>query len=103
LGDEAIKQGWTRPVTAQPSGKRVLIIGAGPSGLSAAYHLTRLGHHVTIVDAGSAVGGMMRYGIPRYRLPREVLDAEAQRIIDMGVEIRLDTKVTDLPAELPGF
>ena len=100
LGDEAIKQGWTMPVTAEPSGKRVLIIGAGPSGLSAAYHLTRLGHQVTIMDAGSAVGGMMRYGIPRYRLPRVVLDAEAQRIVDMGVELRLGTKVTDVPATM---
>jgi NADPH-dependent glutamate synthase beta subunit-like oxidoreductase len=99
LGDEAIKRGWTVPVTAEPSGKRVLIVGAGPSGLSAAYHLRRLGHDVTIRDAGPRTGGMMRFGIPKYRLPREILDAEIQRIVDMGVEIELNHKVEDALAE----
>ena len=70
----------------QPSGKRVLVVGAGPSGLSAAYHLTRLGHKVVINEAGPMAGGMMRFGIPKYRLPRDVLDAEVRRILDMGVE-----------------
>ena len=60
------------------SGKRVLVIGAGPSGLSAAYHLARLGHEVEIRDAGAEPGGMMRYGIPAYRLPRDVLDGELE-------------------------
>jgi NADPH-dependent glutamate synthase beta subunit-like oxidoreductase len=92
LGDEAIKQGWTVDADA-PSGKRVLVIGAGPSGLSAAYHLTRLGHAVTIRDAGPYAGGMMRFGIPKYRLPRDVLEAEVQRILDMGVTLELDTRV----------
>jgi NADPH-dependent glutamate synthase beta subunit-like oxidoreductase len=96
LGDEAIEQGWTVPVTAPPSGKRVLVVGAGPSGLSAAYHLTRLGHQVTIRDAGPVAGGMMRFGIPKYRLPREVLDAEIGRIVDMGVTLELDSKVSSL-------
>ncbi|MGH2878699.1 MAG: NAD(P)-binding protein [Solirubrobacteraceae bacterium] len=96
LGDEAIRQGWQLTADAEPSGKRVLVVGAGPSGLSAAYHLTRLGHAVTIRDAGPMVGGMMRFGIPRYRLPREVLDAEAQRILDLGVEIELNMKVTNV-------
>jgi NADPH-dependent glutamate synthase beta subunit-like oxidoreductase len=96
LGDEGIKQGWEFEVDATPTGKRVLIVGAGPSGLSAAYHLTRLGHQVTIHDAGPMVGGMMRFGIPKYRLPREVLEAEAQRILDMGVELELNTKVTNI-------
>jgi NADPH-dependent glutamate synthase beta subunit-like oxidoreductase len=99
LGDEAIKQGWTVPVTAEPSGKRVLVVGAGPSGLTAAYHLRRLGHEVTVRDAGPRAGGMMRFGIPKYRLPRDVLDAEVQRIVDMGVEIELDHKVDDVLAE----
>ena len=72
------------------SGKRVLVVGAGPSGLSAAYHLTRLGHEVTIHEAGPMAGGMMRFGIPKYRLPRDVLDAEAQRILDMGVDARAE-------------
>jgi len=96
LGDEAIRRGWSLPVDAQPSGKRVLVVGAGPSGLSAAYHLTRLGHAVTIRDAGPLAGGMMRFGIPRYRLPREILDAEVQRIVDLGVTLQCDAKVTDI-------
>ena len=96
LGDEGLRRGWTVAPLARPSGKRVLVIGAGPSGLSAAYHLTRLGHAVTIRDAGDEPGGMMRYGIPRYRLPREVLDAEIQRIADMGVEIETRTSVGDV-------
>ena len=85
LGDEALRRGWKVPVHAAPTGKRVLVVGAGPSGLSAAYHLTRLGHSVTIKDAGAEPGGMMRYGIPKYRLPRDTLDAELNRILDMGV------------------
>jgi 2-oxoacid:acceptor oxidoreductase delta subunit (pyruvate/2-ketoisovalerate family) len=96
LGDEAIERGWHVDAKAPPSGKRVLVVGAGPSGLSAAYHLARLGHGVTVVDAGPAAGGMMRFGIPKYRLPREVLDAEVQRILDLGVELRLNTKVTSI-------
>ncbi|MHA1151355.1 MAG: NAD(P)-binding protein [Alphaproteobacteria bacterium] len=95
LGDEALKQGWTVTPGAE-SGQRVLVVGAGPSGLSAAYHLRRLGHAVTIHDAGPMAGGMMRFGIPKYRLPREVLDGEIRRIRDMGVEIELDSKVEDL-------
>jgi 2-oxoacid:acceptor oxidoreductase delta subunit (pyruvate/2-ketoisovalerate family) len=100
LGDEALRQGWQVPVAAAPTGKRVLVVGAGPSGLSAAYHLTRLGHAVTVKDAGAAPGGMMRYGIPKYRLPRDILDAEVNRILDMGVTLELNTKVTDIQAEL---
>jgi NADPH-dependent glutamate synthase beta subunit-like oxidoreductase len=96
LGDAAIEHGWTVPVTAAPTGKRVLVIGAGPSGLSAAYHLRRLGHNVTVRDAGPVAGGMMRFGIPTYRLPRDVLDAEVQRIVDMGVTLELDHHVTSV-------
>jgi 2-oxoacid:acceptor oxidoreductase delta subunit (pyruvate/2-ketoisovalerate family) len=100
LGDEALRRGWKVPVDAAPTGKRVLVVGAGPSGLSAAYHLTRLGHSVTIKDAGAAPGGMMRYGIPKYRLPRDILDAEVNRILAMGVTLELNAKVTDILAEL---
>jgi NADPH-dependent glutamate synthase beta subunit-like oxidoreductase len=105
LGDEAIKRGWRIEPEAEPSGKRALVVGAGPSGLSAAYHLARLGHHVVIHDAGPRPGGMMRFGIPQYRLPRDVLDAEVDRILDMGVELHLDSKVEDLPGlmEREGF
>jgi NADPH-dependent glutamate synthase beta subunit-like oxidoreductase len=96
LGDQAIERGWTVDVTAPPSGKSVLVVGAGPSGLSAAYHLIRLGHAVTIHEAGPMAGGMMRFGIPKYRLPRDVLDAEVRRILDMGVKLELNTKVTNI-------
>jgi NADPH-dependent glutamate synthase beta subunit-like oxidoreductase len=96
LGDEAIKRGWAFDDPAPYSGKRVLVVGAGPSGLSAAYHLARLGHAVTIREAGPMAGGMMRFGIPSYRLPREVLDAEVRRILDLGVELELNARVDDI-------
>ena len=96
LGDEAIKRGWQFAPPAQESGKKVLVVGAGPSGLSAAYHLRRLGHRVSIVEAGPLAGGMMRFGIPKYRLPRDVLDAEVKRILDMGVELTLNRKVSNI-------
>ncbi|MCP8938771.1 NAD(P)-binding protein [Alsobacter sp. SYSU M60028] len=96
LGDLAIEKGWRFDPPAAASGKRVLVVGAGPSGLSAAYHLARLGHRVTIREAGPMAGGMMRFGIPKYRLPREALDAEIQRIRDLGVEIVLNAKVERL-------
>jgi NADPH-dependent glutamate synthase beta subunit-like oxidoreductase len=97
LGDEAIRRGWRLQVESEPTGRRVLVVGAGPSGLSAAYHLARRGHTVTIRDAGPLPGGMMRFGIPRYRLPREVLDAEIRRILDLGVTLECDAKVTNIP------
>ena len=98
LGDLALERGWRFETPSRDSGRRVLIIGAGPSGLSAAYHLRRLGHEVEIHDSADAPGGMMRYGIPEYRLPRDVLDAEVARITDMGGVIRNNTPVTDLLA-----
>ena len=99
LGDMAAKEGWLFPAAEAPSGKRVLVVGAGPSGLSAAYHLARLGHSVEIHDAGPLPGGMMCFGIPAYRLPREELMKEVRRIEAMGVKIVLDHKVEDLLAE----
>jgi 2-oxoacid:acceptor oxidoreductase delta subunit (pyruvate/2-ketoisovalerate family) len=96
LGDQGIAQGWKFAPVAAPSGKHVLVVGAGPSGLSAAYHLARLGHKVTVHEAGPLPGGMMRFGIPQYRLPRQVLDAEVQRIVDLGVDIHYNTKVADV-------
>jgi formate dehydrogenase (NADP+) beta subunit len=77
-----------------PSGRRVAIIGGGPGGLTAAFYLSRLGHKCTIFEAQPKLGGMLRYGIPQYRLPKsEVLDWEIQSIIDMGVEVHLETKL----------
>jgi NADPH-dependent glutamate synthase beta subunit-like oxidoreductase len=99
LGDLALDREWafTRPATR--TGKRVLVIGAGPSGLSAAYHLAKRGHEVEIVDSGPQAGGMMRYGIPAYRLPRDVLDLEIARIADIGVRLTRGHQVSDLEAE----
>jgi NADPH-dependent glutamate synthase beta subunit-like oxidoreductase len=100
LGDEAIKQGWELPEPAAATGRRVLVVGAGPSGLSAAYQLRRLGHQVEIWDAQAEPGGMMRYGIPTFRLPRDVLDAEIARLTALGITLRLGTTVTDLRATM---
>ncbi len=96
LGDEAIKRGWKFERPKELSGKKVLIVGAGPSGLSAAYHLAHVGHAVEIQEAGPLAGGMMRFGIPQYRLPRDVLEAEVQRILDLGVTLKLNTKVENI-------
>lgn len=98
LGDLAIEQGWTFRA-GPPTGKRVLVVGAGPGGLSCAYHLRRLGHDVEIRDALPEPGGMLRYGIPAYRLPREIVDAEIARIVAMGVTITCDHRVADIVTE----
>jgi NADPH-dependent glutamate synthase beta subunit-like oxidoreductase len=99
LGDLALERGWQYDRPQHLSGKRVLVIGAGPSGLSAAYHLARLGHQVEVRDAGDVPGGMMRYGIPAYRMPRDILDAEIARIEAFGVRITCGHRVADLEAE----
>jgi NADPH-dependent glutamate synthase beta subunit-like oxidoreductase len=99
LGDEALKRGWKVEGMAPSIGKRVLIIGAGPSGLSAAYHLTRMGHYAEIHEAGPLAGGMMHFGIPAYRLPRKELDEEVKRIQEMGVSIKFNHKVANVLKE----
>jgi glutamate synthase (NADPH/NADH) small chain len=94
IGDYARDHGYTfvRPETE--SGKRVAIVGGGPAGLSAAYQLRRMGHACTVYDEHESLGGMLRYGIPGYRTPREILDHEIQRILDMGgVDTVLSTRV----------
>ena len=99
LGDLALERGWLFDPPASATGRRVLVVGGGPSGLSAAYHLARLGHQVEIRDASGEPGGMMRYGIPAYRLPRDVMAAELDRIAALGVTIICNHRVEDLAAE----
>lgn len=99
LGDLALEKNWSFPKPDRSSGKKILIVGAGPSGLSAAYHLARKGHSVEIHEAGSVAGGMIQFGIPAYRMPRDELAAEIQRIEDLGVKITLDHRVDDVIAE----
>ena len=96
LGDEALKRGWKLTAPSSETGKHILVVGAGPSGMSAAYHLRRLGHRVTVHEAGPLLGGMMRFGIPKYRLPRDVLEAEMQRVVDLGVDVQLNSKVENI-------
>ena len=105
LGDLALEHGWVPEITAEPSGRKILVVGAGPSGLSAAWHLALLGHEVEIREAGPMAGGMMRFGIPAYRMPRDILDGEVARIEKLGVRITLNSKVEDVMAvkEEEGF
>lgn len=100
LGDHALRLGWKLPQPAEANGKRILVVGTGPAGLSAAYHLRRMGYAVHVVESAETAGGMMRYGIPKYRLPREVLDAEIARIEALGVEFEFGREVSDLAAEM---
>jgi NADPH-dependent glutamate synthase beta subunit-like oxidoreductase/Pyruvate/2-oxoacid:ferredoxin oxidoreductase delta subunit len=101
LGEYAIANNlkFNKPAVA-PSGKKVAILGGGPAGLSCAYQLVLKGHEATIFDEHEFLGGMMRYGIPGFRTPRDVLDAEIQRILDLGVKTRLKCRVgTDITME----
>ncbi|MGN0054993.1 MAG: NAD(P)-binding protein [Atopobiaceae bacterium] len=85
-----------RPNKAPATGKRVAIIGGGPAGLSAAYYLAIMGHEPTIFEARHHLGGMLRYGIPNYRLPHQQLESEIHWLLDCGIQVRTDTYVTDL-------
>jgi formate dehydrogenase (NADP+) beta subunit len=99
IGDEAIKQKWPLQFAIHETGKRVLVIGAGPSGLSAAYHLLRMGHKVEVYEAGGHPGGLLWMGVPEYRLPKEILDFEIDRLVRSGVKIILNRKVEDVLTE----
>ena len=100
LGEYAIQNKLKFAAPETKTGKKVAVIGGGPAGLSAAYQLARMGHEVTIFDEHEFLGGMMRYGIPGFRTPREVLDAEIQRILDLGVKTKLKTRIgTDVKME----
>lgn len=87
----------TAPETA--TGKKVAVIGAGPAGLTAAYYLRKLGHQLTVFEALSEPGGMMRFGIPDYRLPKPLLDREIENIRQIGIDIETNTRI-DRPADL---
>ncbi|MDP4284496.1 MAG: NAD(P)-binding protein [Bacteroidota bacterium] len=99
IGDVAIKENWQVQYNTKATGKKVLVIGAGPGGLSAAYHLARMGHAVEIFDEGNNPGGLLATGVPDYRLPKDILEAEIDRIVKMGVNIRLNYKVKDVLKE----
>jgi 2-oxoacid:acceptor oxidoreductase delta subunit (pyruvate/2-ketoisovalerate family) len=100
LGDRALSEGWSPDPAGVDTGKRVLVVGSGPGGLSAAYHLRLLGHDVVLYESSPLPGGMMRYGIPSYRLPRDVVEGEVERIRRMGVEIVCGRTVDDLEATM---
>ena len=94
IGNAGIAQGWKLSrLTSEKRTERMAVIGAGPAGLSCAYQLARRGYPVTVFEAFSQPGGMLRYGIPKYRLPREILDAEIQRILDLGVELQCNAAI----------
>jgi glutamate synthase (NADPH/NADH) small chain len=100
IGDNAIEQGYAFSASTEESGKKVAIIGGGPAGLAAAYQLRRKGHGATIFEMNDDLGGMFRYGIPGYRVPRDKLSAEIKRIVDMGVEVKTGVRVgTDISVD----
>ncbi len=94
LGDFGLEKKLVpKKVTDEVRAEKIAVVGAGPAGLTAAYHLARQGYPVTVFEAFDHAGGMLRYGIPDYRLPQDILDAEIQRILDMGVELKLNTAI----------
>ena len=99
IGDLALEKGWQFQKPLTQTGKKVLVVGAGPSGLSASYHLAKMGHDVEIREAGPVAGGMIHFGIPAYRMPRDELQAEISRIENLGVKITLNHHVDDVLKE----
>ncbi len=94
IGDRALEKGWKfKKLTDEAKTQKIAVVGAGPAGLACAYHLARRGFGVTVFEAFPKAGGMLRYGIPDYRLPLDILDGEIQRICDLGVELKLNTMI----------
>ncbi len=91
VGDMALDNGWVLPDTGLSENRTVAVIGGGPAGLAAAFHLRRRGYAVTLFEAQAELGGVLRYGIPPYRLPKDILDAEIQRILELGIDVRTDS------------
>lgn len=99
IGDRAVAENWQVEYQAKPSGKKVMVVGAGPGGLSAAYHLRRMGHEVEVFEAHAEPGGLLYLGVPDYRLPKHILEAEINRILAMGVKLHVNYSVQNLLEE----
>lgn len=94
VGDMALTEGWSFPSVPHSKDKKIAIVGGGPTGLAAAFHLRRKGYQVTIFESQPELGGLLRYGIPSYRLSKDILDKEIQRILELGVEVKTNASVT---------
>lgn len=98
IGDTALEKGWTYPAPQMQHAQRIAVVGGGPSGLSAAFQLRRMGYQVTIFESQPQLGGLMRHGIPAYRLSRAVLDGEIDRLVAMGIDVRCNAAIADTQA-----
>jgi NADPH-dependent glutamate synthase beta subunit-like oxidoreductase len=93
VGDMALEEDWHFPDVPQLQEEKIAIVGGGPAGLAAAFHLRRSGYAVMLFEAQSQLGGVLRYGIPSYRLSKNILDAEIERLLRLGIEVRTDTRI----------
>ena len=99
IGDIAIEENWQHEFEIVPTNKKVLIVGAGPAGLTTAWHLAKMGHSIEVAEAAPFAGGLLEFGIPEYRLPKNILHAEIKRIESIGVKINLNHPVKDILEE----
>jgi len=97
IGDTALEEDWSFPEAPVSKEEQIAIVGGGPAGLAATFHLRRLGYAVTLIESQPELGGVLRYGIPRYRLPKSILDGEIQRILKLGVNVRTNTRISTQP------